>query len=135
MAKVGEPVAGGCRLWLGATDRCGYGVVAIGPHRHKAHRVAWALENGPIPDGLSVLHRCDVPACVEPGHLFLGTAADNARDMGAKGRAPATVAARRREALELEERARAAVAAANEAAWAQLRERAAELLEQLEGSH
>ena len=52
-----------------------------------AHRVAWELEGGPIPDGMRVLHRCDNPACVRPDHLFLGTQSDNMLDMFAKGRA------------------------------------------------
>jgi hypothetical protein len=48
--------------------------------------VAWTLAEGDIPEGLMVLHRCDNPPCVRPGHLFLGTAKDNAVDMTRKGR-------------------------------------------------
>jgi hypothetical protein len=51
-----------------------------------SHRVSWVEANGPIPDGLCVLHRCDNRACVRPEHLFLGTHLDNIRDMMAKGR-------------------------------------------------
>lgn len=54
----------------------------------QAHRVMWELVYGPIPAGLFVLHHCDNPACVRPDHLFLGTIADNARDMRQKGRHP-----------------------------------------------
>lgn len=77
-----------CWVWRGYTQR--YGRIYIGggvtKWRH-AHRVAWELEHGPIPAGLSVLHKCDNPPCVRPAHLFLGTQADNLRDMFNKGRA------------------------------------------------
>jgi hypothetical protein len=52
----------------------------------KAHRVAWTLANGPIPAGMHVLHTCDNPPCCNPGHLWLGTQADNMADMARKGR-------------------------------------------------
>lgn len=51
-----------------------------------AHRVAWRLFRGPIPEGLLVLHHCDNPKCCNPIHLFLGTQADNMADKCAKGR-------------------------------------------------
>jgi hypothetical protein len=55
-----------------------------------AHRAAWEAENGPIPSGLHVLHECDVPACINVAHLFLGTPLDNVSDMISKGRADFT---------------------------------------------
>lgn len=84
----------GCVLWMGATSRpgfktsVGYGELSEGGKVLRAHRVAWELTRGPIPDGLFVLHRCDVTCCVNPDHLFLGTNADNVADKVAKGRQP-----------------------------------------------
>jgi hypothetical protein len=74
-----------CWLWTAATV-AGYGAIGLRGKHIKAHRYSWELANGPIPDGLHVLHRCDNPPCVRPDHLFLGTHADNMADMSAKGR-------------------------------------------------
>lgn len=77
----------GCWEWLGARANGGYGLFAVqNPRRITAHRYSWELHNGPIPAGMHVLHHCDNPPCVNPAHLFLGTASDNMRDMLAKGR-------------------------------------------------
>jgi hypothetical protein len=74
-------------LWKAST-RKGYGQIHAGTVIKDAHRVSWELTNGPIPEGLHVLHRCDVRACVNPEHLFLGTNSDNIIDKIAKGRHP-----------------------------------------------
>jgi len=58
-----------------------------GTRNRIASRLIYEREVGPIPAGLQVLHRCDNPPCVRPDHLFLGTPADNVRDMVTKGRA------------------------------------------------
>lgn len=75
----------GCWAWIGATGTDGYGVTWDGARYRRAHRLAWAQRHGD-PGSLKVLHRCDVPCCVNPDHLFLGTDADNMADMVAKGR-------------------------------------------------
>lgn len=82
-----EPVTeSGCWLWTASTNRSGYGQFMIKPRPYLAHRVSWSLLRGSIPEGMHVLHKCDTPACVNPDHLFLGTDADNVKDMYAKGR-------------------------------------------------
>ncbi len=80
---------GDCWLWTGTRTEDGYGRTGASEKSSSplyAHRVSWELANGPIPDGLFVLHRCDNPPCVRPDHLFLGTTKDNADDAQAKGR-------------------------------------------------
>jgi len=75
-----------CWLWKAATVK-GYGVFAPVHHKLvKAHRFAYELVKGPIPDGQDVLHKCDCPPCCNPEHLFPGTQLDNQRDSIAKGR-------------------------------------------------
>lgn len=76
----------GCSLWPGHRNAQGYGVVNHHGRCMLAHRLAWELRNGPIPRRLCVLHRCDVPPCVNPDHLFLGTKRDNTQDAIEKGR-------------------------------------------------
>lgn len=76
-----------CWLWTGATSKAGYGQIGYS-HNGKVytHRLAYELTNGPIPDGLYVCHTCDVPQCVNPSHLFLGSQSDNMRDASSKQR-------------------------------------------------
>jgi hypothetical protein len=77
-----------CLLWQGCKGSRGYGSLGIGKNTTEgAHRIAWALANGVQPPrGMHVMHSCDTPACVNPDHLSIGTAADNQRDCSRKGR-------------------------------------------------
>jgi len=73
-------------LWTGYLNKDGYGTVWAFGKMTKAHRAAWQVANGPIPKGVYVCHRCDMPACIEVDHLFLGTQKDNMADCKSKGR-------------------------------------------------
>lgn len=75
-----------CWEWIGAIAGRRYGCFWDGRRLVYAHRVAYEIAYGPIPDGLDVLHHCDNPRCVRHDHLFLGTHQDNMDDMMIKGR-------------------------------------------------
>ncbi|MDK4730517.1 HNH endonuclease [Rhizobium phaseoli] len=77
----------GCVIWLAGANEYGYGVFWNGERLEKAHRFALRLSGVEVPDDLDVLHKCDVPACVNANHLFVGTAQINVDDMWAKRRA------------------------------------------------
>ena len=77
----------GCWEWIAAIGNHGYGVFTISTKVHiTAHRYAWEISNGKIPDGMHVCHKCDNRKCVRPSHLFLGTNVDNITDSVKKGR-------------------------------------------------
>jgi len=83
---IPEPNSG-CWLWEGSVDGCGYGMIVRNGKTLKVHRLAWEEANRQsIPKGMRICHRCDVPACCNPDHLFLGTQQDNIADMVRKGR-------------------------------------------------
>jgi hypothetical protein len=87
--RVGE-----CLLWRGAVNRNGYGSFMLDGTSQTASRVAYELANGLVPDGLFVLHKCDNPLCVEPGHLYAGTHAMNMKDKTERGRARGAIGVR-----------------------------------------
>jgi hypothetical protein len=80
--RVDKSDINGCWIWKTRKNPGGYGTIGV----KLAHRVAWELTNGKIPQGMDVCHHCDNPPCVNPAHLFIGTASDNLLDCVAKGR-------------------------------------------------
>lgn len=81
-----------CWLWTGSKENHGYGLAYTGhkpdgrKDRHYAHRIAYAMAHGFVPAHLEVMHSCDVPRCVNPAHLSLGTHQQNIADREARGR-------------------------------------------------
>lgn len=87
-----EPVTeSGCWIWTAGIfkERGGYGALCVNRRAAKAHRVSYEVFRGTAPTGKLVCHKCDVPSCVNPEHLFLGSYADNNVDKVLKGRAKA----------------------------------------------
>lgn len=83
---VSRPADSNCWLWTGAKMSRGYGTFSIGVKTYRAHRIAYEIAKGPIPEGKFVCHTCDVRDCVNPAHLWIGTVTDNAQDMMRKNR-------------------------------------------------
>lgn len=82
--RSGGPDA--CWMWTAARHEFGYGKIRVQRKDVGAHRVAWEITNGPVPEGMFVCHTCDNPPCCNPAHLWIGTSTENAADRHAKGR-------------------------------------------------
>lgn len=83
--SVPEPNSG-CWLWTAKVGRGGYGMLQVNRRWYMATHVSLEAVGRQVPKGMQACHRCDVPACVNPDHLFIGTQLDNIRDCMAKGR-------------------------------------------------
>jgi len=83
--SIPEPNTG-CTIWLGAANNRGYGLMGVQGKLHLVHRLAYREHYGEFDPSLDVLHKCDMPPCCNPMHLFLGTAVDNGQDMATKFR-------------------------------------------------
>src|SRR5579871_992348 len=80
-AKLMPIPESGCLIWIGGTSNYGHGSIGDAKgHCIPTHRAAWMVYRGEIPKGLCVLHKCDVPPCCNPDHLFIGTQIDNIAD-------------------------------------------------------
>lgn len=91
----------GCMIWTGSVGSHGYGDFRLNKRHYLAHRAAWEEENGQIPQGMFVMHRCDNRMCVNPNHLMLGSHAENMKDKVAKGRQKAGFCRRKLVAQEV----------------------------------
>lgn len=76
----------GCWKWTASIDSKGYGQLTHNMKVKRAHRMSYLVKHGVLPDNMYVCHKCDVRDCINPDHLFLGTALDNVSDMDRKGR-------------------------------------------------
>lgn len=79
LAHYARASVGGCLLWTGVMNRGGYGRLGWQGRNHSAHRLAYELAIGSIPEGMKVLHSCNAPSCINPDHLLLGTNAEKVK--------------------------------------------------------
>jgi HNH endonuclease len=90
VAKILPDPFTGCWIWQGPRGSFGYGMLAVKPRDQpripNAHRAIWVALHGPLERKDFVCHKCDNPPCCNPDHLFIGSLAENNRDMAAKGR-------------------------------------------------
>ena len=106
MEKIKVDEDTGCWEWQSAKTTDGYGRIFCDSKATLAHRWSYQHHVGEIPKGMCVCHKCDNPGCVNPDHLFIGTAQDNVNDMTAKGRSHETKGSRNGAAILNEENVR-----------------------------
>ncbi len=109
-----------CWLWTASIDSCGYGNFSFEDSLVGSHRMSYELSIEPIPEGLSVLHKCDTRNCVNPNHLFLGTQKDNVRDCIKKERFRSHIGAKNNQAVLSEEKVLKIRKFKRENSWASL---------------
>jgi hypothetical protein len=85
-SHIAQPAGTECWIWTGSKTRSGYGRIKINGETKRAHRVSYELHVGPIPPQAMVLHSCDTPSCVNPGHLRVGDNQANVNDRQARER-------------------------------------------------
>ncbi len=93
----------GCWIWMKSTCDCGYGTCSWNGKIFKTHRISWRVHRGEIPFGMHVLHRCDLPPCINPDHLFLGTHQENMRDKKEKKRSASVLGTKNPRAILTQE--------------------------------
>jgi hypothetical protein len=104
MQKVEKIPFSGCWIWVGSQNKGGYGVIHFDKWSNlSAHRASYMMFKGPIHKGMYVCHKCDVPSCVNPDHLFLGTASDNNKDKVLKNRNAKHTKHNKRPQIEVDE--------------------------------
>lgn len=81
-----KPDEFGCLMWIGTKNTTGYGLMRVNNTLYRAHRLAYIIHHGFIPENLSILHLCDKPSCVLIDHLMAGTHAENMRQAAQRGR-------------------------------------------------
>lgn len=86
LAELSVAEESGCIRFTGHLDGEGYGRIMVARVKYMAHRLSYSINNGPIPDGYVVRHKCDNPSCINPEHLEVGTQADNIADKVSRGR-------------------------------------------------
>lgn len=84
--RVDQSDLSGCWLWTGGINNRGYGTMSFNGKSMLVHRFSYLMTNGEIPDGLFILHSCDNPLCIHPGHLHAGTQKQNQQEMQSRGR-------------------------------------------------